>query len=63
MISDRQTDEWTDICNCRVAFATENIEEKESIQYTAVASDTETEKCATGLLVETEIRKIMLSKN
>ena len=55
--------EWTDICNCRVAFATENIEEKESIQYTAVASDTETEKCATGFLVETEIRKIMLSKN
>ena len=24
--TDRQTNEWTDICNCRVAFAPENIQ-------------------------------------
>ena len=24
LIYDRQTDKWTEICDCRVAFATEN---------------------------------------
>ena len=45
----RQTDEQTDICDCRVAFATENVYHNVQSQYFIVKNTGRRYKCATSV--------------